>query len=158
MSSNITSHFVETNFEIVDLLTKVGLAAGKYDFVVHSLKDMPTTLPTGLILTTITAREDARDALVVSLKHKGAIASLSELPEGAVVGTSSLRRKAMLLRHFPGLKIISIRGNLQTRLVRAASKLLCLFFPIDGTHPTCHQIIRLRSICEHAFWFTFFTM
>jgi hydroxymethylbilane synthase len=87
------------------------LLAGEIDIAVHSMKDMPTVLPTGLTLPCLLPREDVRDAFV-SLTH----ASLAEMPEGAVVGTSSLRRRAQLLNRRPDLKVVEFRGNVQTRL------------------------------------------
>lgn len=87
------------------------LLAGDIDIAVHSTKDMPVDQPAGLILETFLPREDVRDAFV-SLKYK----SLSELPDGAVVGTSSTRRRAQLAARFPNLKVVEFRGNVQTRL------------------------------------------
>ena len=80
----------------------------KADIAVHSLKDMTAVIPDGLKLAAVTAREDPRDALEYG--------SLQELPEGAVVGTSSLRRQAQLLHLRPDLQIKTLRGNVQTRL------------------------------------------
>ena len=85
----------------------------KIDLAVHSLKDMPTELPEGLTLAAITERAHAGDAFV-----SGKYASLAELPVGAVVGTSSLRRRAQLLRVRPDLTIVDLRGNLDTRLAK----------------------------------------
>jgi hydroxymethylbilane synthase len=84
------------------------LLANQVDLAVHSLKDMPTDLPDGLTLQAIPEREDVRDALVGK--------RLNELPPGARVGTSSLRRAAQLRAHRPDLTIESIRGNVDTRL------------------------------------------
>ncbi len=84
---------------------------GRIDIAVHSMKDMPVQQPEGLVLETYLPREDTRDAFV-SLKYK----SIAELPEGAVVGTSSLRRKAQLLNRRPDLNVVEFRGNVQTRL------------------------------------------
>jgi hydroxymethylbilane synthase len=86
------------------------LLAEQVDFAVHSLKDMPGALPGGLCLAAIPAREDPRDAL---LSHG---CRLAELPEGARVGTSSLRRQAQLRAHRPDLRLEELRGNLDTRL------------------------------------------
>ena len=91
-----------------------GMLQGNIDFAVHSLKDLPTRLPEGLMLGCITEREDPADALVVHAKHQDK--QLETLPEGAVVGTSSLRRLAQLRHHFPQLTFKDIRGNLNTRL------------------------------------------
>ncbi|MEC8041727.1 MAG: hydroxymethylbilane synthase [Pseudomonadota bacterium] len=84
---------------------------GGIDIAVHSTKDMPVEQPKGLVLGTFLPREDVRDAFV-SLKYE----SLQDLPEGAVVGSSSLRRRAQLLNRFPHLKVVEFRGNVQTRL------------------------------------------
>jgi hydroxymethylbilane synthase len=84
------------------------LLDGRADIAVHSLKDLPTELPEGLVLAAVPEREDARDALVGQ--------RLSELPPGAKVGTSSLRRAAQLRRLRPDLAVESVRGNLDTRL------------------------------------------
>ena len=87
------------------------MLAGGIDIAVHSLKDMPTEVPDGLIITAITKRCDPGDAFV-----SNKVASLAELPQGAVVGTSSLRRKAQLLHARPDLEIRDLRGNVNTRL------------------------------------------
>jgi hydroxymethylbilane synthase len=87
------------------------LLAGAVDLAVHSMKDMPALLPPGLEIACLLPREDPRDAFV-SLAH----ASLAAMPEGAVVGTSSLRRRAQLLHRRPGLRVVEFRGNVQTRL------------------------------------------
>ena len=84
---------------------------GRIDIAVHSMKDMPVAQPDGLVLDCYLPREDVRDAFV-SLKEGG----LAALPEGALVGTSSLRRKAQLLNRRPDLRIVEFRGNVQTRL------------------------------------------
>lgn len=87
------------------------LLDGTIDLAVHSLKDMPTVLPEGLCLTAITERANSGDAFV-SNKYN----SIEELPEGSVLGTSSLRRRAQLLARRPDLKIVDLRGNVDTRL------------------------------------------
>lgn len=87
------------------------LLAGSIDVAVHSMKDMPTIQPDGLVLDCYLPREDVRDAFV----SPGA-ARLADLPEGAVVGTSSLRRRAQLANRRPDLRIVEFRGNVQTRL------------------------------------------
>lgn len=84
------------------------------DFAVHSLKDLPTRLPDGLMLGCVTEREDPADALVVHEKHKDK--DLASLPEGSVIGTSSLRRLAQLRHHYPQLSFKDVRGNVITRL------------------------------------------
>lgn len=80
---------------------EVALEDGRVDFVVHSLKDLPTTLPPGMFLGAVMERENPNDALVLSEKYKGY--TLATLPEGSVVGTSSLRRVAQLKRRYPKL-------------------------------------------------------
>ncbi len=84
------------------------------DFAVHSLKDLPTNLPEGLVLGAVTEREDPADALVVHQKYQDK--QLETLPAGAVIGTSSLRRLAQLRHYYPHLTFKDIRGNLNTRL------------------------------------------
>lgn len=90
------------------------LAARQIDMITHSLKDLPTMLPPGMGISVIYKRDNPTDALVLHPKHKGL--SIESLPEGSVVGTSSLRRIAQLKRNFPGLKFQDVRGNLNTRL------------------------------------------
>jgi hydroxymethylbilane synthase len=90
------------------------LLRGDIDLAVHSAKDVPTDFPRGLLLLAVPGRADPRDALC------GA-ASLDELPEGAVVGTSSLRRRALLLALRPDLDVRDVRGNVDTRLGRLAA-------------------------------------
>ncbi|MEL7036671.1 MAG: hydroxymethylbilane synthase [Cyanobacteria bacterium J06592_8] len=93
---------------------EVGMLNNDTDLAVHSLKDLPTNLPFGLMLGCVTERENPADALVVHEKHKDK--QLETLPAGAVIGTSSLRRLAQLRHHFPHLEFKDIRGNLNTRL------------------------------------------
>jgi len=88
-----------------------GLMSGDADIAVHSLKDVPMELPEGLHVPVVCTREDPRDAFV-SNTYK----SIDELPVGAVVGTSSMRRQCQLLEKRPDLKINFLRGNVQTRL------------------------------------------
>ncbi len=87
------------------------LLSDAIDIAVHSMKDMPVEQPEGLVLATYLPREDVRDAFV-SLRYGG----LADLPEGAAVGTSSLRRRAQLLNRRPDLRVVEFRGNVQTRL------------------------------------------
>lgn len=84
------------------------------DIAVHSLKDLPTQLPEGLMLGCVTERENPADALVVHARHAGK--TLATLPAGSVVGTSSLRRLAQLRHHYPELVFKDVRGNVITRL------------------------------------------
>lgn len=120
----VLKKIVTTGDKILDVpLAKIGgkglftkeleneMLAGDIDLAVHSLKDVPTELPLGLVLSAILERADAMDAFV-SVRYP----SFLELPIGAKVGTSSLRRRAQLLRLRPDLKIEDLRGNIDTRL------------------------------------------
>ena len=89
------------------------MLAGEIDLAVHSLKDMPTEVPEGLVIGAITQRLDAGDAFV-SVHYR----SMEDLPQGAKVGTSSLRRRAQLLAVRPDLTILDLRGNVNTRLAK----------------------------------------
>lgn len=82
------------------------------DMAVHSMKDMPSNLPDGLKFASIPKREDPRDALIL----KEGYSNLEDLPNGATIGTGSKRRKYQLLKHRPDLNIVSIRGNIDTRI------------------------------------------
>ncbi|MGL6140068.1 MAG: hydroxymethylbilane synthase [Planktothrix sp.] len=93
---------------------EVGMLERSSDIAVHSLKDLPTRLPEGLMLGCVSEREDPADALVVHENHKDK--QLETLPPGAIIGTSSLRRLAQLRYHYPHLEFKDIRGNLNTRL------------------------------------------
>lgn len=95
---------------------ELGMINNEIDLAVHSLKDLPTRLPEGLVLGAVTEREDPADALVVHENHKDK--QIDTLPEGAVIGTSSLRRLAQLRHHFPHLTFKDIRGNLNTRMAK----------------------------------------
>jgi len=86
---------------------------GRAELAVHSMKDVPAALPPGFVLAAILEREDARDAFVSS-RH----AALAELPAGARVGTSSLRRAAQVAACHPGLQLATLRGNVETRLAK----------------------------------------
>ncbi|WIA19963.1 hypothetical protein OEZ85_005841 [Tetradesmus obliquus] len=87
------------------------LLDGRIDIAVHSMKDVPTYLPEGTVLPCNLPREDVRDVFISPVAK-----DLSELPEGAVVGSASLRRQAQLLAKYPHLKVVNFRGNVQTRL------------------------------------------
>ncbi|MEM9106662.1 MAG: hydroxymethylbilane synthase, partial [Pseudomonadota bacterium] len=91
------------------------LSDGRLDIAVHSSKDMPTKLPEGLYLSAFLPREDVRDAFI-----GGTAKTLDGLPEGAVVGSSSLRRAALVRRLRPDVTVVSLRGNVQTRLKKLA--------------------------------------
>ncbi|NEQ50586.1 MAG: hydroxymethylbilane synthase [Leptolyngbya sp. SIO3F4] len=137
VQGELQKRFPEINFEVKTMetqgdkildvsLSKIGdkglftqeleddMLNGTVDFAVHSLKDLPTRLPEGLMLGCVTEREDPADALVVHEKYAGK--TLDQLPEGAIIGTSSLRRLAQLRHHFPTFEFKDIRGNLNTRL------------------------------------------
>ncbi len=124
---------------------EVGMLQHDIDFAVHSLKDLPTRLPEGLILGVVTERENPADALVVHEQHKDK--QIDTLPAGAVVGTSSLRRLAQLRHHFPHLTFKDIRGNLNTRLQKLdAGEYDAIILAVAGLHrlgmsDRVHQIL-----------------
>ncbi|RPF83064.1 MAG: hydroxymethylbilane synthase [Synechococcus sp. TMED20] len=104
---------------------------GRAEIAVHSLKDLPTNLPDGLMLGCISEREDPADALVVNAKNSDY--KLDTLPEGSVVGTSSLRRLAQLRHHYPHLIFKDVRGNVITRLEKLdAGEYDCLILAAAG--------------------------
>ncbi|MEO1043256.1 MAG: hydroxymethylbilane synthase [Pseudomonadota bacterium] len=94
---------------------EAALLSGEADIAVHSMKDMPAAMPPGLVLAAVPPREDPRDAFV-TLKGQ----TLNDLHEGAVIGTSSVRRTAQLLRRRPDVSVVPFRGNVQTRLEKLA--------------------------------------
>lgn len=93
---------------------EVALQNGDVDMIVHSLKDLPTSLPNGMVIGAICKRENPYDAVVFRPDHPNS--TLSSLAKGSVIGTSSLRRVAQLRRAYPHLRFQSVRGNLNTRL------------------------------------------
>ncbi|MGR3697161.1 MAG: hydroxymethylbilane synthase [Roseovarius sp.] len=104
------------------------LLSGDIDIAVHSMKDMPVLQPEGLLLDTYLPREDVRDAFV-----SPSAPSLADLPAGALVGTSSLRRKAQVLVAYPHLEVVEFRGNVQTRLKKLADGVAaCTFLAMAG--------------------------
>ena len=108
------------------------LEKGEIDMAVHSLKDMPTTLPDGMCIGAVLERADPRDVFV---SHLGT--TLGDFPEGKRIGTSSPRRKAQLARRRPDLEIVPIRGNVDTRLRKAAGE------ECDGTIAAAAGLIRM---------------
>ncbi|MDE5091909.1 MAG: hydroxymethylbilane synthase [Trichodesmium sp. St18_bin3_1_1] len=132
---------------------ELGMLQNETDLAVHSLKDLPTNLPEGLILGCVTERENPADALVLHEKLKDK--QLETLPEGAVIGTSSLRRLAQLRYHFPHLEFKDVRGNLNTRLAKLdAGEYDALIVAFAGLHrlgmsDRIHQIIP-PEISLHA--------
>ncbi|WP_347556115.1 hydroxymethylbilane synthase [Robbsia sp. KACC 23696] len=93
---------------------EAALAEGRADLAVHCVKDVPMQLPDGFLMTVVMEREDPRDALVA--RQGTTLTALDDLPPGAVVGTSSLRRESMIRARYPHLQVASLRGNLDTRL------------------------------------------
>ena len=108
------------------------LLSGEVDLAVHSMKDMPTELPAGLVIAALLPREDVRDAFISTRW-----ASLADLPQGAVVGTSSLRRRAQVQRMRPDVKVVEFRGNVETRLRKLAEGVA------DATFLACAGLNRL---------------
>jgi len=92
------------------------LLAGRIDAAVHSMKDLPTRMPAGIVLACVPAREDQRDAFIATRAK-----SLMDLPKGATVGTASLRRQAQTLHLRPDLKVEMLRGRVETRLAKIES-------------------------------------
>ncbi|PRY24368.1 hydroxymethylbilane synthase [Aliiruegeria haliotis] len=115
------------------------LLAGRIDIAVHSMKDMPVAQPSGLVLDCYLPREDVRDAFVTL---DGA--PFGALREGAVVGTSSLRRRAQLLFRRPDLKVVEFRGNVQTRMQKLGDSVA------DATFLACAGLKRLGLEVAHA--------
>ncbi len=104
------------------------MVAGAIDIAVHSMKDMPTEQPDGLMLDCYLPREDTRDAFVS--RH---VKTIADLASGQVVGTSSLRRRAQLLNRRPDLKVVEFRGNVQTRLKKLDDGVAdCTFLAMAG--------------------------
>lgn len=118
------------------------LAAGGIDIAVHSMKDMPTEQPAGLLLDCYLPREDVRDAFV-----SPGVDGLDDLPQGAVVGTSSLRRRAQLLAARPDLKVVEFRGNVQTRLRKLSEGVAsCTFLAMAGLNRLGMRDVPARAI------------
>eukprot|EP00924_Labyrinthula_sp_SR-Ha-C_P012420 snap_masked-scaffold_10-processed-gene-6.23-mRNA-1 protein AED:0.07 eAED:0.15 QI:0/-1/0/1/-1/1/1/0/403 len=117
----LNQHLKSLSLQIPGLFTKdleEGLLLGHFDAVVHSLKDMPTSLPPGLILAAITTRQDPLDVAIIHQKHLTKCRTLEELPHGSVIGTSAIRREAELRRRYKHKHFIYkiIRGNVNSRL------------------------------------------
>ncbi|WFB10794.1 hydroxymethylbilane synthase [Streptomyces sp. LX-29] len=115
------------------------LSAGRIDFAVHSYKDLPTAVPEGIVVAAVPAREDPRDALVTADGRR-----LDELPDGARVGTGSPRRAGQLLALRPGLEVVPLRGNVDTRLGRVHSG------ELDGVVLAAAGLARLGRLGEAA--------
>ena len=118
------------------------LLDGRIDIAVHSMKDMPTVLPVGLAIDCLLPREDVRDAFV-SDRFDG----LDDLPEGAVVGSSSLRRRAQVLHRRPDLQVVEFRGNVQTRLRKLAEGVAeATFLAVAGLNRLGHADLAAKAI------------
>ena len=135
--TELNKHYPSYKFEIVEMstlgdnvldktLSKIGekslftkeleiaLEKGDVDFVVHSMKDLPTSLPPGMVIGAVLEREDPRDAVIIKSGLKAQC--LDDLPNGSVIGTSSLRRAAQLKAAYSNLVFQDVRGNLNTRI------------------------------------------
>ncbi|MER3493920.1 MAG: hydroxymethylbilane synthase [Mastigocladus sp. ERB_26_2] len=132
---------------------ELGMINQEIDFAVHSLKDLPTRLPEGLVLAAITERENPADALVVHEKHKDK--QIDTLPEGAVIGTSSLRRLAQLRHRYPHFTFKDVRGNLNTRMAKLdAGEYDALILAVAGLQrlgmgDRIHQVLP-KEVSLHA--------
>jgi hydroxymethylbilane synthase len=115
------------------------LIEGRIDAAIHSMKDLPTRLPPALVLACVPSREDPCDAFICP-----SVNDLLELPRGAVVGTASLRRKAQTLHLRPDLRVVALRGNVQTRLARLAEG------TVDATFLALAGLTRLGLADEAA--------
>lgn len=113
------------------------MLAGDIDLAVHSMKDVPTWLPDGIHLPCMLEREDVRD---VFISNKAA--SIWDLPEGAVIGSASLRRQAQILAKRPDMKVVTFRGNVQSRLKKLAAG------EVDGTMLAAAGLNRMDMIGE----------
>ncbi|KAK5200232.1 porphobilinogen deaminase [Exophiala xenobiotica] len=116
---------------------EVLMLEGQLDFLVHSLKDVPTQLPPGCEIGVVVAREDPRDAFVIKAGREPC--NIEDLPAGAVVGTSSMRRTAQIAMKYPHLRVIDVRGNVGTRL----AKLDAEDGPFDAVILAAAGLIRL---------------
>jgi hydroxymethylbilane synthase len=113
------------------------LIAGDIDLAVHSMKDVPTVLPPGLVIAATLKREDPRDAFI-SVRY----ACLDDIPQGATIGTSSLRRQAQALHRRPDLNVVGFRGNVETRLRKLAEGVA------EATFLACAGLNRL-GLAQH---------
>ncbi|EXJ56001.1 porphobilinogen deaminase [Cladophialophora yegresii CBS 114405] len=113
------------------------MVEGHLDFLVHSLKDVPTQLPSGCEIGAVMAREDPRDAFV--LKAGRNVCNIQDLPAGSVIGTSSIRRTAQIALQHPHLKVLDVRGNVPTRL----AKLDAADGPFDALILAAAGLVRL---------------
>ncbi|KAI1341002.1 porphobilinogen deaminase [Xylariaceae sp. FL0016] len=128
------------------------LMAGELDMIVHSLKDMPTSLPEGCVLACVTKREDPRDVVVVKKGLQDKYKTLADLPDGAVVGTSSVRRMAQIRRRYPKLQFKDMRGNIDTRVKKLDaedSEYSVLILAAAGLH-RMGQEGRISQYLEHT--------
>ena len=122
------------------------LSSGGIDIAVHSMKDMPVEQPDGLILDCYLPREDVRDGFV-----SPALSGWAELPEGAIAGTSSLRRRAQLLNRRPDLKVVEFRGNVQTRLKKLADGVAdCTFLAMAGLNRLGRSDVPATPVASEA--------
>ena len=123
---------------------------GRTDLAVHSAKDMPTAVPDGLAIVAFTAREDVRDVFVAG--PRGRPGGVDAVPHGATIGTSSLRRRSQLLALRPDLRLVDIRGNVQTRLRKLEEQ------DLAGTILAAAGLARLGQPGLAAFAFSFAQM
>jgi hydroxymethylbilane synthase len=128
---------------------ETAMLEGRTDLAVHSAKDMPTEVPEGLALVAFTRREDVRDVFVAHAAARAVPRALADLPDGARVGSSSLRRRSQLLALRPDLELLDIRGNVQTRLRKVEEQAMA------GTILAAAGLARLEQPQLAAFAFAF---
>lgn len=119
------------------------LDAGKIHLAVHSMKDMPTQLPEGLEISCLLPREDPRDAFLSNIAT-----GINDLPEGAVIGSASLRRQAQVLQLRPDLKVVNFRGNLDTRIAKLDAGEVAATFLANAGMKRLGKTDRITALIE----------
>ncbi len=139
------SELAQTGFGVFTKEIQAALLAGRIDLAVHSLKDLPTIPVEGLALTASPRRGPVGDVFV-SRRH----ASVAALPDGAVVATSSLRRRSQLLHHRPGLRVENVRGNVETRLRKLEEQGLDGILLAEAGLRRLGLEARITEVCDPA--------
>ncbi len=127
------------------------LLSGEIDIAVHSMKDMDSFLPEGLVINHMLPRQDVRDVLLLKSELRDQVKKISDLPDGALIGSASVRRAAFLLGERPDLKIVPLRGNVQTRINKVrAGQVDATFLAIAGLNRLfiAHEADIILDIAE----------